>query len=168
MANHSLANVRSIESAQEADVINYRHLAIGLLSARVYSENTAELISECAVLDFDRDGVALILQSECVKPDQNVRLCLARKHHGRSPDDKIAINFVPGNVRYVNKVGNGVRVGVRLQYAGRYDSENACRDRAIEIENYLRRHQADALRVVSATNISPEGYQFGGRTKFAV
>ncbi|MBO6851433.1 MAG: hypothetical protein JJ867_13390 [Marinobacter sp.] len=168
MANLSLVSEHAQECSQEADIINYRHLAIGLLSARVYSETTAELISECAVLDFDRDGVALILPEDCVKPEQNIRVSLARKHHGRDLDDDVAISFVPGNIRYVQEVVSGVRAGVKLEYAGRPDIEDACRARVIKIENYLRRHQADAQRAAATAAALPKHYQFGGRTKFAI
>ncbi len=167
MESHSFAHV-NLPQASHEQVVNYRYLALGLLSARVYSEDTAELISECAVLDFDRDGVALILPEEQVRPDQRVRLSLARKHVARNAREELAISFVPGNVRYVSDIGDGVRVGVKLEYAGLDDIEDTFRQRAIEIENYLDRHHADAERMASSAYKVPEGYQVGGRMKYAV
>lgn len=167
MESHSFAQMNVPQASQE-EVVNYRYLALGLLSARVYTEDTAELISECAVLDFDRDGVALILPEEQVRPDQRVRLSLARKNVARNAREELAISFVPGNVRYVSDIGNGVRVGVKLEYAGHHDIEDTFRRRAIEIENYLDRHHADAERMAFSAYKVPEGYQIGGRMKYAI
>ena len=167
MENTSSAQVSLPQASHDTDVVNYRYLALGLLSARVYTEGSLELIEECAVLDFDRDGVALILSGNKIKPDQDVRLSLVRKHQVRNPRDEPAISFVPGNVRYVNNVDEGVRVGIRLEYACSRELYEAFRHRAIEVESYLERHHADAARMASSVYKVPAGYEIGGRIKYA-
>ncbi|WP_417530528.1 hypothetical protein [Marinobacter lipolyticus] len=167
MENQSCAQVNLPQASHDTDIVNYRYLALGLLSARVYTEKSLELIEECAVLDFDRDGVALILSGARINPDENVRISLIRKHEVRNPRDEPAISFVPGNVRYVNDVDEGVRVGIRLDYSLSRELDGAFRHRAIEIEGYLERHHADAARMASSVYQVPEGYEIGGRMKFA-
>ncbi|AZT84162.1 hypothetical protein EHN06_11785 [Marinobacter sp. NP-4(2019)] len=167
MENTSSAQVSLPQASHDTDVVNYRYLALGLLSARVYTEESLELIEECVVLDFDRDGVALILSGDQVKPDENVRLSLVRKLEVRNPRDEPVISFVPGNVRYVNDIGDGVRVGIRLDYSLSQELDGAFRHRAIEVENYLERHHADAARMASSVYRIPEGYEIGGRMKYA-
>lgn len=168
MENTSCAQVNLPQASHDTDFVNYRYLALGLLSARVYTEKSLELIEECAVLDFDRDGVALILSGARVNPDENVRLSLIRKHEVTNPRDEPAISFVPGNVRYINDIGDGVRVGIRLDYSLNHELDSAFRHRAIEVENYLERHHADAARMASSVYRVPEGYEMGGRMKYAL
>ncbi len=167
MDNKSCAQVNLPQASHDTEIVNYRYLALGLLSARVYTEGSLELIEECAVLDFDRDGVALILSGDQVKPDQKVCISLVRKLEVRNPRDEPAISFVPGNVRYVNNIGDGARVGIRLEYSSSKELDGAFRHRAIEIENYLERHHADAARMASSVYKVPEGYEIGGRMKYA-
>ncbi len=167
MENTSSAQVSLPQASHDTDVVNYRYLALGLLSARVYTEGSLELIEECAVLDFDRDGVALILSGDQVMPDQNVCISLVRKREVRNPREEPAISFVPGNVRYVNNIGGGVRAGIRLEYSRSRELDRAFRHRAIEVESYLERHHADAARMASTVYKVPEGYEIGGRMKYA-
>ncbi|MGM0767378.1 MAG: hypothetical protein ACQEV6_05080 [Pseudomonadota bacterium] len=147
--------------------VNYRYLALGLLSARIYTDNRSELIGECAVLDFDREGVALILSEACLKPEQKVRVSLSRKHGVAGGRGEPAISFVSGSVRYVNNGGGVVRAGLQLEYPRSQEHAEHCRHRAIEIENYLERHRPDAERLAASGYRLPEGYQPGGRMRFA-
>lgn len=147
--------------------VNYRYLALGLLSARVYTNNASELISECAVLDFDREGVALILPEPCLAPEQIVRLSLARKHGTGRGRGEPAIDFVSGNVRYVHDQEGVLRAGLQLEYPASREDAEPVRRRAIEMERYLERHRSDAERLVASGYTLPRGYQPGGRTRLA-
>ncbi len=70
MKFNSLATPQQDSAAgQEEDTVTYRQFALGILGARIYQgNNPAVLIAQPAVLDFDREGAALILDAGVVQP----------------------------------------------------------------------------------------------------
>lgn len=169
MKFNSLATPQQDSAAgQEEDTVTYRQFALGILGARIYQgNNPAVLIAQPAVLDFDRDGAALILDAGVVQPGERVRVSFFLEND--LPDDSVQqmLERVPASVRYVIPVEAGLRVGVQFDYRTSVFA-GSIRVRARAVERLLSDWSGDYGSGTGRHALLPAGYRQGGRIQRVV
>lgn len=165
----SLAVPQQVSAArQEEDTVTYRQFALGILGARVYQgSNPSVLIAQSAVLDFDREGAALILEAGVVQPGEPVRVSFFLENDLRDEHVQPMVDRVPATVRYAMPVAGGLRVGVQFDYRTSVFA-GSIRARARAVERLLSDWSGDDGADAGRHALLPAGYRQGGRIQRVV
>ncbi|MCK7547364.1 PilZ domain-containing protein [Marinobacter koreensis] len=143
-------------------LVRYRYFALGMLGATVRNEDGGDALCQGEVLDFDRDGAALVIPDSAVGVDDRIRVCvepLDESGEGKTID---SLNAVLARVCYVTSLEKAFRVGIEFLYPRQPESAWSLLGKARAIETLL----ADMESGLIARRGAPENYATGGRIRF--
>ncbi|EMP55639.1 hypothetical protein MSNKSG1_07208 [Marinobacter santoriniensis NKSG1] len=143
-------------------LVRYRYFSLGMLGATIRTEDGEDAFCRGEVLDFDRDGAALVMADSAVGVDDRIRVCVEPLDEPEGGTEIDSLNAVLARVCYVTALEKAFRVGIEFLYPRQPEQAWDMLGKARAIEALL----ADKESGLIARRGAPENYVTGGRIRF--